>query len=324
MRCCAPTASAAISTKTIASKTEAVNQPRSKKRAISGWIVLNKPYDMTSTQAVGKVRWLFSAAKAGHAGTLDPLATGILPIALGEATKAVPQVQDGTKIYRFAIGWGRATSTDDAEGEVVATSDVRPEGSALEAVLPRFTGTIMQRPPAFSAIKVDGERAYDLARAGETVELAERPVDIDAIRLVEHGAEQSVLEVTCGKGTYVRSLARDIALALGTVGHVTSLHRAAVGPFNDANAVTIEELEGVEGANRDALIASIALGFADLPELRLDAGQAGAVSHGNAVLLTGAGAPIALDECWASFKGKVLATGSVEYGQFKPRRVFNL
>jgi tRNA pseudouridine55 synthase len=175
-----------------------LTQAKSKKRAISGWIVLNKPYDMTSTQAVGKVRWLLSAAKAGHAGTLDPLATGILPIALGEATKAVPQVQDGTKVYRFTIGWGKATSTDDIEGEVVATSDVRPERAALEAVLPRFTGTIMQRPPAFSAIKVDGERAYDLARAGEIVELAARPIDIDAIALVEHGSDASILEVTCG------------------------------------------------------------------------------------------------------------------------------
>ncbi len=313
-----------ISTTTTASKNSPVNQPRSKKRAISGWIVLDKPYDMTSTQAVGKVRWLFSAAKAGHAGTLDPLATGILPIALGEATKAVPQVQDGTKVYRFAIGWGRATSTDDAEGEVVATSDVRPSADALEAVLPRFTGTILQRPPAFSAIKVDGERAYDLARAGEMVELAERPVDIDAIRILEHGDQQSVLEVTCGKGTYVRSLARDIALALGTVGHVTRLHRAAVGPFTDAHAVTIEQLEAAEGEARDSLIAPVARGFADLPEIRLDPGQAGAVSHGNTVLLTGAGAPVAVDECWASFKGRVLATGSVEHGQFKPRRVFNL
>lgn len=300
-------------------------QVKAKKRAISGWIVLNKPYDMTSTQAVGKVRWLLSAAKAGHAGTLDPLATGILPIALGEATKAVPQVQDGTKIYRFAIGWGRATSTDDTEGEVIATSDVRPERVALEAVLPRFVGTILQRPPAFSAIKVDGERAYDLARAGEHVDLAARPIDIDHITLVEHGAETSVLEVTCGKGTYVRALARDIAEALGTVGHVTSLHRAAVGPFTDADAISIEALEAAEaGSARDALIAPVTLGLAELPEVRLDAGQAGAVGHGNTVLLTGAGAPLALEECWASFKGQVLATGSVEFGQFKPKRVFNL
>lgn len=302
-----------------------MNQPRSKKRAISGWVVLNKPYDMTSTQAVGKVRWLFSAAKAGHAGTLDPLATGILPIALGEATKAVPQVQDGTKVYRFAIAWGSATETDDREGAVVATSDHRPAEAELEAVLPRFTGTILQRPPAFSAIKVDGERAYDLARAGETVELAARPVDIDAIELVSHGTEESVLEVTCGKGTYVRALARDIAETLGTRGHVSTLHRAAVGPFADTAAVTLEQLEeALAGPERDGLLQPVAAGLGDLPELRLDAGQAAAVGHGNAVLLTGANAPLQMDECWASFRGQVLATGSVERGQFTPRRVFNL
>lgn len=302
-----------------------MNAPRSKKRAISGWVVLDKPYDMTSTQAVGKVRWLFSAAKAGHAGTLDPLATGILPIALGEATKAVPQVQDGTKIYRFAIGWGRATSTDDAEGETIATSDIRPDRAALEAVLPRFTGTIMQRPPAFSAIKVDGERAYDLARAGEVVELAERPIDVDAIALLEHGPDQSVLEVTCGKGTYVRAIARDLAEALGTKGHVTSLHRAAVGSFTDARSITLAQLEAAqEGPERDALLAPVADGLAGLPEIRLDAGQASAVTHGNSILLTGAAAPAQLEECWVSFRGQVLATGHVEFGQFKPRRVFNL
>lgn len=302
-----------------------MTQARAKKRPISGWVVLDKPYDMTSTQAVGKARWLFSAAKAGHAGTLDPLATGILPIALGEATKAVPQVQDGIKIYRFAIGWGRATSTDDAEGEVIATSDIRPGAEALEAVLPRFTGTIMQKPPAFSAIKIAGERAYDLARAGEKLDLAPRPVDIEAIRLLEHGAEESLLEVTCGKGTYVRALARDIAAALGTEGHVTRLHRSAVGPFTDAGAVTLAQLEAADpGPARDALLAPVAAGLAQLPEIRLDAGQAGAVAHGNAILLTGATAPLALEECWASFRGQVVATGTVEFGQFKPRRVFNL
>lgn len=286
--------------------------------------MLNKPYDFTSTQAVGKVRWLFSAAKAGHAGTLDPLATGILPIALGEATKAVPQVQDGTKVYRFSIVWGSATTTDDREGEVIATSDVRPDRAAIEAVLPRFTGAIMQRPPIFSALKIDGERAYDLARAGEAVELAERPVDIDELVILEHSTEATVLEVTCGKGTYVRSLARDIAEVLGTRGHVGTLHRAAVGPFSDEDAVTIEELEAaLEGEARDALLAPVSAGLADLPEIRLDAGQAGAVGNGNPVLLTGAAAPAQLDECWVSFRGKVLATGSVEFGQFKPRRVFH-
>ena len=300
-----------------------MSQPKRIKRAISGWVVLDKPYDMTSTQAVGKVRWLFGAAKAGHAGTLDPLATGILPIALGEATKAVPQVQDGTKIYRFALKWGSATTTDDAEGSVVATSDNRPGREALEAVLPQFTGTILQRPPIYSALKVDGERAYDLARAGEAVQLQPREIDIDAVELIEHGTEQSLLEVTCGKGTYIRALARDIAEALGTRGHVGMLHRAAVGPFHDQDALTIDQLEALPMEQRDALLKPVAAGFADLPEIRLDPQQATAVRHGNAVLLTGAGAPVALNECWASFKGECLATGRVEFGQFHPRRVFN-
>ncbi len=300
-----------------------MNQAKRTKRAISGWVVLNKPYDMTSTQAVGKVRWLYGAAKAGHAGTLDPLATGILPIALGEATKAVPQVQDGTKIYRFAIKWGSATTTDDAEGAVVATSDMRPERAALEAVLPQFTGTILQRPPIYSALKVDGERAYDLARAGEAVDLPPREIEVDAITLIEHDTGQSVLEVSCGKGTYVRSLARDIAEALGTRGHVSMLHRAAVGPFHDGDALSIDQLEALSIEERDALLKPVAAGFADLPEIRLDAQQATAVRHGNPVLLTGAGSPVALEECWASFRGEVLATGWVEFGQFKCRRVFN-
>ena len=301
-----------------------MSQAKRPKRAISGWVVLDKSFDMTSTQAVGKVRWLFGAAKAGHAGTLDPLATGILPIALGEATKAVPQVQDGIKVYRFAIKWGTATTTDDAEGAVVATSDIRPGAAELAAILPRFTGTIMQRPPIYSALKVDGERAYDLARAGEAVDLPPRPIDVDALSLVTHDADQSVLEVTCGKGTYVRSLARDIAEALGTRGHVGLLHRAAVGPFHDADAVTLDMLEAAaEGPERDRLLKPVQAGFGMLPEIRLDPGQAAAVRHGNPVLLTGAAAPASLDECWASFRGDVVATGWVEFGQFRPRRVFN-
>jgi len=287
------------------------------KRDVSGWIVLNKPYDMTSTQAVGKVRWLLGAKKAGHAGTLDPLATGVLPIALGEATKTVPIVQDGKKVYRFTIKWGEETATDDAEGAVIERSDVRPDAAAVEAALPQFTGAIMQTPPAFSAIKVDGERAYDLARAGETVVLEARPVFIEALSLVAHTGETSELEMTCEKGTYVRALARDLARVLGTRGHVIALHRAQVGPFGDVIAVSIEDIE----RNLDAAIVPVAAGLAELTEVRLTAQQAQVLRHGNPVLLTGAAAPVRLDSAWASEAGSPVALGYVEAGHFHPQRV---
>lgn len=298
-----------------------MSAPRRNKRPISGWLVLDKPYGMTSTEAVAKVRWLFQAEKAGHAGTLDPLATGILPIALGEATKTVPMVQDGTKTYLFTVKWGEATSTDDREGAVIATSPVRPEREAILAVLPQFTGTISQRPPAFSAIKVAGERAYDLARAGETVELAERLITIDSLTLTASDAETATFEAICQKGTYVRSLARDMALALGTQGHVIALRRSAVGGFTQADCVTIDTIEPLELPGRDALLNPIASGLQDLPEIRLDPRQAGMVRQGNGVLLIGANAPIALENCWASSRGEAVAIGMVENGQFKPRRV---
>lgn len=291
------------------------------KRDLSGWLVFSKPYDMSSTEAVGKLRWLYGAKKAGHAGTLDPLATGILPIAFGEATKTVPAVQDGTKIYHFDIVWGSATTTDDIEGEVIATSDVRPSREALEALLPRFTGLITQIPPAFSAIKIGGERAYDLARAGEKLDMPPREVEIDALDILEHGAERSRLSVTCSKGTYVRALARDMAEALGTKGHVGALHRAQVGSFTDADAITLDAVEAADQAGRDALLLPVAAGLSDLPEIRLDARQAATIRLGNPVLLTGRDAPVALDDAWASLKGEAVALGYVEAGQFKPRRV---
>lgn len=294
------------------------------KRAVSGWLILDKPYDMTSTQAVGKVRWLLAATKAGHAGTLDPLATGILPIALGEATKAVPHVQDGRKVYRFEVRWGSATSTDDAEGEVVAVSDRRPAEAEILAVLPAFTGLIEQVPPAFSAIKIGGERAYDLARAGEAVELKPREVTIDSLSLVAHGIETTTFEVTCGKGTYVRALARDVAERLGTRGHVARLHRAAVGDFHDADAVCLADFEAMSLAERDAVLKPVSAGLGALCEVRVRGEQAAALRKGNPVLLTGAGAPVALEAAWASFAGEVVATGSVVRGQFVPKRVFNL
>ena len=304
-------------------------QKKSKKRPISGWVVLNKPYDFTSTQAVGKVRWLFSAAKAGHAGTLDPLATGILPIALGEATKAVPQVQDGTKVYRFAIKWGSATTTDDAEGSVIATSDIRPERAALEAVLPQFTGTILQRPPIYSALKVDGERAYDLARAGEAVQLQPREIDIDAIELIEHGTEQSLLEVTCGKGTYIRSLARDMALALGTVGHVARLRRVAVGPFGENDMISLEKLVELShkapGDNAmEGVLRPIETVLDGIPALAVKDAEAQRLRQGQQVLLRGASAPIAQDAVLVMWGQRPLGICSIEKGSLKPKRLFNL
>lgn len=292
---------------------------RKPKRDVSGWLILDKPLGMTSTQAVGKIRWLFDARKAGHAGTLDPLATGILPIALGEATKTVPVVQDGGKIYRFTVAWGTATTTDDQEGDVVASSDHRPDEAELRAALPGFTGTIMQRPPAFSAIKVGGERAYDLARAGETVELDARPVTIDALTLLTHEGETSTFEMACEKGTYVRALARDLAEAVGTHGHVATLRRTAVGDFTEARAVTLEELE--KATDRDALLLPVAAGLGALPEVRLAPDQAALLRHGNPVLLTGADAPIRLGAAWASCRGAAVALGRVEGGRFHPTRV---
>jgi tRNA pseudouridine55 synthase len=289
------------------------------KRPISGWLILDKPYGMTSTQAVGKVRWLYAAEKAGHAGTLDPLATGLLPIALGEATKTVPFVQEGGKLYRFDLEWGSETSTDDAEGEVVATSAVRPAEGQVRAALPAFTGTILQRPPAFSAIKVAGERAYDLARAGAPVELPERPVTITTLTLLAHGPERSRFEMACEKGTYVRSLARDLARALGTRGHVSMLRRTAVGGFAEADML---ELAAIEAASdRDALLRPTAVALRHLPELSVSADEAALLRHGGQVLLRGANAPIALDRAWASINGQVVAVGAVVAGHFGSSRV---
>jgi tRNA pseudouridine55 synthase len=292
---------------------------KSNKRAVSGWIILDKPYGLGSTQAVAKIRWLYSAEKAGHAGTLDPLATGLLPIALGEATKTVPFVQGGAKRYRFDVQWGTATSTDDIEGEIVATSDHRPTEADILAALPRFTGTILQRPPAFSAIRINGERAYDLARAGEAVELAERPVTIDALTLLAHTPERSSFEMACEKGTYVRSLARDLAEALGTRGHVTLLRRTEVAGFTLADATTIEAIEAA--TDRDGLLRPASIALAHLPELRMSPEEASLLRNGNPVLLRGAQAPLNLAEAWASLHGQAIALGAVRAGHFHPSRV---
>ena len=211
-----------------------------------GWIVLDKPIGMTSTHAVAVIKHLFAAKRVGHAGTLDPLASGCLPIALGEATKTVPFVVDSRKTYLFTVRWGEERDTDDAEGRVVATSDSRPDGAAIRALLPRFTGTIEQVPPRFSAVKIDGERAYDLAREGETVEIAPRPVTIHRLDLIEApDPDHAVLAAECGKGTYVRALARDLGRALGALGHVSALRRSRVGPFGESDMISLERLESL-------------------------------------------------------------------------------
>jgi tRNA pseudouridine55 synthase len=289
------------------------------KRPISGWLILDKPLGMTSTQAVGKVRWLYNAEKAGHAGTLDPLATGLLPIALGEATKTVPFAQDSGKRYRFELEWGSETATDDAEGALIASSGHRPTEADVRAALPAFTGTIRQRPPSFSAIHVDGARAYDLARAGEAVELAERPVTITELALLSHGADRSQFEMACEKGTYVRALARDLGRALGTRAHVTLLRRTAVAGFTEADAVPLADLE--VAADRDGLLRPPAAVLRHLPELRMDGADAALIRNGGAVLLRGAGAPLNVPQAWASHNGAAIAIGAVRRGQFHPSRV---
>ena len=307
-----------------------MNAPRKRREAVHGWLILDKPYGMASTQAVGKVRFLFNAEKAGHGGTLDPLASGLLPIALGEATKTVSYAMDGRKVYRFTACWGEERTTDDLEGEVSATSDRRPSGKEIELILPRFTGEIMQAPPAFSAIKVDGERAYDLARAGEAVELAERPILIEALRLVDvPDRDHATFEVTCGKGTYIRSLARDMGRALGTAAHVTMLRRVAVGPFTEDHMISLENLtelghKAPGGDAKTGALLPIETVLDGIPALAIDDEQARRLKLGQAVLLRGANAPIAEDAVLVMSGGKPLGIGTIVQGSLKPKRLFNL
>jgi tRNA pseudouridine55 synthase len=300
---------------------------RKKGKAVNGWLILDKPAGMTSTQAVSAVRRLFDARKAGHAGTLDPLATGILPIALGEATKTVPYAVEGEKGYRFTVRWGVETDTDDAEGRTVSTSHTRPEPGVVEALLPRFMGEILQTPPAFSAIKIDGERAYDLARAGEVVELEARPVRIDVLKLVEMpSADTAVFEARCGKGTYVRALARDMGRALGCLGHVVALRRTRVASFLEIDAVSMETLraaaeEGEELAHR--LLLPIEAALSELAVLNVGQNDAARLLRGQAVLIRGRDAPTDTGPTYAICKGHLIAVGRIEKGELHPLRVFN-
>jgi tRNA pseudouridine55 synthase len=309
------------------------------KRDVHGWLVLDKPVGMTSTHAVSVVKRVFQAKRAGHAGTLDPLASGLLPIALGEATKTVPFVMDGRKIYRFTVRWGEERDTDDAEGRVTATSAERPSAPAIRALLPRFTGEIAQVPPRFSAVKVEGERAYDLARDGEVVELEARPVEIHRLELLEMpDADHTVLAAECGKGTYVRALARDIGRALGCFGHVAALRRTAVGPFTEDIATALATLqEALPAAAQDAAlpadeIAAAALprllpveaGLSALPALRVSSSDAGRLARGQAVLMRGRDAPVMAGWVSVLAQGSLIALAEVEQGELRPRRIFNL
>jgi tRNA pseudouridine55 synthase len=308
-------------------------QPRRKreKRDVHGWLVLDKPVGMTSTHAVSVVKRAFQAKRAGHAGTLDPLASGLLPIALGEATKTVPFVMDGRKIYRFTVRWGEERDTDDAEGRLTATSVERPTAAAIRALIPRFSGVIEQVPPRFSAIKVEGERAYDLARDGEPVELAPRSVEIHRLELIEMpDPEHAVLAAECGKGTYVRALARDLGRVLGCLGHVAALRRTAVGPFSERVAVGLKSLPGMEPAASDGEAAGlpallpVEAALADVPSLRVSSADAGRLARGQAVLLRGRDAPILEGWVWVSAHGALVALAQVEKGELRPRRIFNL
>ena len=312
---------------------------KKKGRPVSGWVVLDKPVGMGSTEAVSKIKWLFQAEKAGHAGTLDPLASGMLPIALGEATKTVPYVQDGAKIYRFTVAWGEERSTDDLEGPVTNSSDRRPDEADVRALLPKYTGVIMQTPPQFSAIKIAGERAYDLAREGETVDIPAREIEIGRLDIVEHGAGKTVFEVECGKGTYVRSLARDMGRDLGCFGHIAELRRVEVEPFTSDDFVTVAELEAArfggkteEGQDEaeapidfsaiDALLVETAVALDCLPQVAVSDDAATKIRLGNPVIIRGRDAPVEAEEACATARGKLVAIGAIEQGMFKPKRVF--
>ncbi|TKT74927.1 tRNA pseudouridine(55) synthase TruB [Aquamicrobium sp. LC103] len=320
---------------------------KKKGRPVSGWLVLDKPKGMGSTDAVSKIKWLFNAEKAGHAGTLDPLASGMLPIALGEATKTVPYVMDGAKVYRFTVAWGEERSTDDLEGEATKTSAERPSEEAIRAAMPKYTGVIMQTPPQFSAVKIAGERAYDLARDGETVEIPAREVEIARFDLIERPDEgHAIFEIECGKGTYVRSLARDMGRDLGCYGHISELRRTEVDPFTPDDLVTMEMIEeaiaaaraenadaedGQEGSRRpgpsewkalDRLVVDTGAALDCLPQVIIGDDAAARIRLGNPVIIRGRDAPLDADEACATARGRLVAIGAIEAGTFKPKRVF--
>jgi len=298
---------------------------------MQGFLIVDKSPGWTSRDAVNvAVKLCPRGTKVGHAGTLDPLATGVLPLAFGEATKTVPYLVDARKTYRFTVGWGAETTTDDTEGTFTRTSDTRPSVESIVRALPSFVGPVMQVPPAFSAIKVDGERAYDLARAGEKVEMAERPVTIEKLVLVSClDADHAVFEVTCGKGTYVRSLARDMGRKLGCLGHVSMLRRIAVGPFSEADMIPLDKLEEMShkplgNSAENGVLRPLETVLDGIPALALKDAEAQRLKQGQSILLRGANAPVACDAVLVTWDSKPLGICSIEQGSLKPKRLFNL
>ncbi|MCI5039999.1 MAG: tRNA pseudouridine(55) synthase TruB [Donghicola eburneus] len=299
---------------------------KKKGRDISGWLVIDKPAGMTSTAVVNKVKWAFNANKAGHAGTLDPDATGVLAVALGEATKTVPYITDAMKAYEFTVTLGAATNTDDEEGEVIATSPNRPTDDEIKEALFGFVGDIMQVPPKFSAVKIDGQRAYKLARDGEDVELAARPLFVEELLLVDRpDADHVVLEMTCGKGGYVRSIARDLGEKLGCHGHVQRLRRIWSGPFDAAeDGVTLEQIEEkARTPELDDFLLPVEAGLDEMTEVTATPEGAVRLKNGNPGMVIASGVEYG-EEVWASYEGKALAVGTFKSGNLHPMRVFNL
>ena len=295
-----------------------------KGRAVSGWLVVDKPAGITSTAVVNKVKWAMDAQKAGHAGTLDPAATGVLAIALGEATKTVPYITDALKCYRFMVNLGAATTTDDAEGAVIAEAALRPSDVEIEAALAAFRGDIQQVPPQFSAVKVDGERAYDLAREGEAMDLAARPLWVERLEMLSRPSPDQVeLEMVCGKGGYVRSIARDLGASLGCLGHVAWLRREWSGPFSASDGISLEQIDALaKTAELDAFLKPLELGLADLPELPCTPEGAARLKNGNPGMVIASSVGYG-DEAWASYQGRAVAVGIYKAGELHPSRVFN-
>jgi tRNA pseudouridine55 synthase len=295
-----------------------------KGRDISGWLVIDKPAGPTSTAVVNKVRWALDAKKAGHAGTLDPEATGVLAIALGEATKTVPFITDALKAYDFTVNFGASTNTDDAEGEVLETSDIRPSDDQIKDALHGFVGDITQVPPKFSAVKIDGQRAYALARAGEDVQIEGRPLFVEELTLIDRpNADTAVLRMVCGKGGYVRSIARDLGATLGCLGHVQSLRRVWSGPFEVENGLSLETIDAkAKTTELDQFILPLETGLAEMDEVTCPETSVAAFRNGNPALVFGTGVEYG-DQVWVSHGGQAIAVGQFKSGMVHPSRVFN-